>query len=416
MQHYSSAARMGRFTSTRSSHEHPSGIFAYLDSRRTPGSAQMALKLGPKSRLMSLPVELLQMIVDLVAEDKKDLPNFRLVCKLFEKLSENYFHRAFLVQLHVAPTRKAFRRLLWTARLPELSRSIQSITTLYDNEEFAEHGTLCSGVYARGKVDLLLETLEHLHHIGRRVDLIVTVAKPPLDPSSSVIAILHRVLGYLLFGYPVHGPPGVRNIFLDIDDTSSAALPILTDPSEQRFLAEDYGPRYHDIWARMIEIGTLEQVQVRFSRKGEKTQSLRHLTFLQRFGRIDAGMQNLGTWHFDIMGRMTIFSEVISMKIENCALESFDLPDLFNSQMLQHLVLRNVSVFSTYRLFNPPRTIQDPGFWDDTLLHIAGSTDLQSLWVEHLIDADGQILYTEPWFVRGTQERSVSETIMWHFP
>ncbi|KAG9570744.1 hypothetical protein KCU71_g1318, partial [Aureobasidium melanogenum] len=365
---------MARFTSTNRSHDGPrGGIFAYLASRGIIESPQKPSRSGPRSRLLSLPMELVQIIIQLATDDKKTIQNVRLVCKLFNRLNEDRFHRAYLTELRVAPTSTAFTRLLWTARLPELSHTVQSITILYDNDNFVESGPLCSGMYKEGKVDLLLETLAHFHRVGRSVDLNVTVAKTPLDATSSVIGILYRVLGYVLFGCPEYDQPGVRNIFLDIDDTSSAALPILTDPSEHRDLAEDYGPRFQDIWTRMSEIGTLELVQLRFSKKGEETQPHRHLTFQQRYGRIDVGMQNLGTWHFDIMGRMTIFSDIFYMGIKNFALEISKEADWFHHSRLQHLILRNVSVHDTHRLFNPPRIIQAPAYWEDTLLHLAVS-------------------------------------------
>lgn len=354
------------------------------------------------------------MIVKLTIDDKKAIQSLRLACKFFNTLElvEKHFHLTYLAHLHVVPTEKAFTRLVWTVRLPELSHTIQSITILYDNENFAESGALCSGMHANGKGDLLLEALEHFYHIGRSVDLNVTVAKTPLDATSSIIGIMHQVLEHLLFGYPIFSPPGVRRIILDIDDTSSAAFPILTDPSEDRWLAKDYGPKFQSIWHRMIKIGHLEQVQIRFSKKGE-TQSLRHLTIAQNYGRLDVGMRNLGTWHFDIMGRMSIFSEVFYMAIDNCAFEATKEADLFNfnKSRLQHMSLRNVSLMHTYRLWQPPRVWQEPCFWEDTFLNLAGTTTLQSLWAERLIDHDGSILHSQPWFLTGTPQRSVSDAI-----
>ncbi|KAH0019769.1 hypothetical protein KCU78_g6680, partial [Aureobasidium melanogenum] len=362
MQHYSraGAVRMARFTSASPSRDDPrGGIFVCLDSRRTPESAQMALDLGLDSSLVSLPKELVEMTIGLVAEDEKSLPNVRLVCKLFKNLSEDYFHCAFLTHLHVAPTRKAFVRLLWTARLPELSRSVQAITVRYDNENFADSGALCSGMHERGKLHLLLETLDWFHRIGREVDLNVTFANPPLDAGSSVIRILYRVLGYVLFGYPVYGPPGVRSISLDIDDTSSAAYPILTDACEAREFTECYGLRFQDIWLRMAEIKALEELKVRFSKKGEKTQSPRELRIQQKDGRIHVGLHNLATWHFDIMGRMSIPNDVYLLDIQNCALDITKMWELINNGLgrsrMQHMILRNISLHDIHRGFNPPR-------------------------------------------------------------
>lgn len=380
----------------------------------------MALKLGPDSSLVSLPMELVEMIIGLVAEDKKSLPNVRLVCKLFKDLSEDYFHRAFLTQLHVAPTRKAFVRLLWTARLPELSRSVQAITVLYDNENFAESGALCSGMHQKGKLDLLLETLEYLHRIGREVDLNVTVANPPLDAGSSVIRILYRVLGYVLFGYPVYGQPGVRSISLDIDDTSSAAYPILPNPSEARELAECYASRFQDIWVRMAEIMALKEVKVRFSKKGENTQSPRELNIQQKDGLIHVGMRNLATWHIDIMGRMSIFSKVYLLEFQNCALVLNRSGELMSNGLarsrIQHLILRNVSMHFISRQFNPPRLTAYPEVWNDFMNDLAGTTDLQSFHAQHLIDHDGQILYTQPWFIQRSLNASVSDGIWTQWP
>ncbi|KAG9671469.1 hypothetical protein KCU99_g4745, partial [Aureobasidium melanogenum] len=417
MQHYSRDARMARFTSTNRSHDGPrGGIFAYLDSYRIVETAQMALALGPDSRLASLPMELLQMIIKLVAEDEKSLPNVRLVCKLFKNLSEDDFHCAFLTDLRVAPARKAFVRLLWTARRPDLIRSVQAITISYDNENFAESGALCSGMHERGKLDLLLETLEYFHRIGREVDLIVTVAHPPLDASSSVIHILYQVLGYVLFGYPVYGPPGVRSISLDIDDTSSATFPIFTDPAEDRDRAEDFGPRFSDIWVRMAEIRTLEIVQVRFSKKHETTQAPRFLRIIQQDGKIHLSMQNLGLWHWDIMGRFTVFSEIYSLDIQNCSIDTCEYHELFYSPTLRHVALHHVARYDVFRTFNPPMVHVERDSWDECMVMMAGRAPLQSLWLSHLHDEHGQIVYTQSWIVKSTPERSVSDAIFAQYP
>ncbi|KAH0373985.1 hypothetical protein KCU65_g407, partial [Aureobasidium melanogenum] len=393
------------------------GIFAYLNSRRTPETAQMALKLGPDSYLVSLPTELLEMIIALVAEDEKSLPNVRLVCKLFKDLSEDHFHCAFLAHLHVAPTRRAFGRLLSTSRRPDLVSSVGAITVLYDNENFAESGALCEGMHERGKLDFFLETLEYFHRIGREVDLNVTVASPPLDAGSSVIRILYRVLGYVLCGYPVYGPPGVRTITLHIDDTSRAAYPILANPNDARGLAECYRDRFENIWVRMAEITTLQEVKVRFSKKGEETKSPRELIIQQKEGFMHVGMYNLATWHFDIMGRMSIFSKVYLLDIQNCAFEVSKQSELMiRPSGIQHLILRNVSLHMTYRSFNPPQVHVDREEWNDFMNEIAMGNDLRSFWAEHLIDWSGSLLYTEPWYIQATPNASVSDVIWTQWP
>lgn len=392
------------------------GIFAYLDSRLTPGAAQMASKLGPDSTLVSLPMELVEMIIGLVAEDEKSLPNVRLVCKLFKDLSKDYFLRAFLTHLHVAPTRRAFGRLLSTARNPELSRSVQAITVLYDNDNFFESGALCSGMHEGGKLDFFLETLEYFHRIGREVDLNITVARTPLDARSSVIQILYRVLDYVPCGYPVYGPPGLRSISLDIDDTPSAAFPILTDPSKNRNLAEDFGPRFQDIWVRMAELRTLKFVQVKFSKKNEITQASRFLRIMQQDQNIHLSMQNLGLWHWDIMGKFTVFSEIHSLNIQNCAIDTCEYHELFYGPKLQHVVLHHVAQYSVSRSFNPPMVHVNTDSWEYYLVMMAGCAPLQSLWISHLHDEHGRIVYTQPWIVKGTPERSVSQAIYTQYP
>lgn len=376
----------------------------------------MALKLGRDSSLVCLPTELLEMIIALVAEDEKSLPSVRLVCKLFKDLSKDYFHCAFLTHLHVAPTRRAFGRLLSTARNPELSPSVQAITVLYDNVDFAESGPLCTGMHERGKLDFFLETLEYFHRISREVDLNVKVANPPLDPGSSVIQILYRVLDYVLCGYPVYGPPGLRSISLDIDDTSSAAFPIMTNPSENRNFAEDFGPRFQHIWVRMAEIRTLEFVQVRFSKKNEITQAPRFLRIMQQDQNIHLSMQNLGLWHWDIMGKFTVFSEIHSLNIQNCAIDTCEYHELFYGPKLQHVVLHHVAQYSVSRSFNPPMVHVNTDSWEYYLVMMAGCAPLQSLWVSHLHDEHGQIVYTQPWIVKGTPESSVSQAIHAQYP
>lgn len=362
-------------------------------------------------------MELVEMIIGLVAEDEKSLPSVRLVCKLFKNLSKEYFHCAFLTHLHVAPTRRAFGRLLSTARNPELSTSVQAITVLYDNENFADSGALCSGMHERGKVDFFLETLEYFHRIGKEVDLNVTVANPPLDAGSSVIRILYRVLGYVLYGYPVYGPPGVRTITMHIDDTSSAAYPILTDPSEARELAVCYSAAFQDIWVRMAEIQALLEVKVRFSKKGEETQPPRELIIQHKEGFMHIGMRNLATWHIDIMGRMNVFYDVYLFDIQNCELDIRRVWDWFPSHSrMQHLVLRNVGLHDIRRHFNPPRLFANREVWNDFMNNLAGSTNLQSFWAEHLIDHDGSILYTEPWHIQATSNASVSDGIWAQWP
>jgi hypothetical protein len=87
-------------------------------------------------------------------------------------------------------------------------------------------------------------------------------------------------------------------------------------------------------------------------------------------------MQWLNTWHFDIMGRMSIFSEVHSLNIQNCALNSYDNPDLFNNPNLRDLVLWNVSLCAVHRYIdhlNVASIDQEPEDWVDTLPSLLAS-------------------------------------------
>lgn len=376
----------------------------------------MALDLGPDPSLVSLPMELVEMIIRLVAEDKKSLPNVRLVCKLFKKLSEGYFHRAFLTQLHVAPTQKAFTRLLWTARLPELSRTIQSITIPYDNINFAGSGALSAGAYVEGEVDLFLKTLEHFHQIGRHIDLNVTVVKTPLDSGCSVISVMYEVLVYVLFSYVGHGQRGVRSISLDIDDSLNSIYTVLAHPSQNRDRAEDFGPRFQRIWGHMLEHKILEFVQVRFSKKDEKPQFPRFFRISQKNDMIHLKMQCLTCWHWDIMGRFTVFSEIHSLHIQNCIIDTSEYHELFYGSKLQHVFLHNVMQLNIWRSFDPPMVHQEPDSWEYYLVMMASCAPLQTFRVGRLHDGNGQILYVQPWIVEGTPERSVSRAIFEQYP
>ncbi|CAD0090194.1 unnamed protein product, partial [Aureobasidium mustum] len=418
MQHGSRAARMARFTSANHLKSGlGGGIFDYLSSHCSPEPPQMPSEPVSQSTLLSLPLELIQMIVKLTIDDKKAIQSLRLACKFFKTLElvEKHFRLTYLAHLHVAPTQKLSpdfcgRCDFLSSAIPSSPSLSSTITTTF----------LIRVPFALGKGDLLLEALEHFHHIGRTVDLNVTVAKPPLDGTSSVIGILYRVLEHVLVGYPVHDQPGVRNITLDIDDTSSAAFPILTDSSEDRKFAECYASRFQHIWTRIAELKALEEVRVRFSKRGEKTKSPRGLTIQQKNGRINVGMNNLSIWHFDIMGRMSIFTDVYWLGIQDCSFEIHQRNYLFNNSFstshLQHLVIQNVSLNILHRDFNPPRHDVNPEVWYETMVEIAGTTNLQSLWVDNLIDWDDQILYTQPWNIHTTSQASVTEIILAHYP
>ena len=355
-----------------------------------------------------MPMELIEKIIDFAANDKS-LPQVRLVCGLFESLSERHFHRAYLTHLHIDPTHEAFTRLLWTVQDPVLSDSVQSITVLYDNDDFSESGALCFGMYEEGNVDRLLRALDHFHRRGRTIDLNVKITKVPLDPTDSVISILYRVLVYVLFG---HGLRGLRSISLDIDDTSSAALPILTNPSQDgRYWAEEFGPRFERIWAHIRGLDDFKSIQVRFTKKGEKTDALRALTIAPKNRGISVSLQNLTIWHLEIMGRTNIFSEIHYLDIKNCALDSCPYRDFFNNSKLRELFLQDVSLYSIFRRYNPVSAYIEEEAWDETLPYIAEVTELQSFSATRLIDFSGHVHYRQLWGIKTTSQRSVSEVI-----
>jgi hypothetical protein len=67
---------------------------------------------------------------------------------------------------------------------------------------------------------------------------------PPLHSISSIISIMYRVLTTVLFHYGGHG---VQKLFLDFDDTTSDAYPVLSTVQQDREFAEDSGPRYRHV-------------------------------------------------------------------------------------------------------------------------------------------------------------------------
>jgi hypothetical protein len=354
------------------------GIFAYLNSRRSIAPPQDLSEPVHSLDLLSMPTEVLQMITDYTLPDAKAVQSVRLTCKLFKRLTEQGFRQSHLTHLHVAPTYEAFTRLLWTAQRYDIGPLIQSITVVYDVEVDALSGALCSGMHDETGGDLLLRTLEHIRCTGRKVNLNITISEAPLDNTSSVISILYRVLKYVLFSRAGHS---VQKLSLDIDDTTSPVYPVYpitplsTEDMEDRYYAKDFGPKFQPIWKHMAQIKSLGEIRVRFSKKDE-TDSPRFLSIIRGKEGIHVRMQWLNTWHFDIMGRMSIFSEVHSLNIQNCALNSYDNPDLFNNPNLRDLVLWNVSLCAVHRYIdhlNVASIDQEPEDWVDTLPSLLAS-------------------------------------------
>jgi hypothetical protein len=365
-----------------------------------------------------MPTEVLQMITDYTLPDAESLQSLRATCKLFKRLTEQGFRQSHLTYLHVAPTYEAFTRLLWTARRSDIGPLIRSITVVYDVEDDALSGALCPGTCDEAGGDLLLQTLEHIRCTGRKVNLNVTISQALLDNTSSVISILYRVLIYVLFSRAGHN---VQKLFLDIDDTTSPLYPVYPITPllpEDRFYAKDFGPKFQCIWKHMAQIKSLGEVRVTFSKKDE-TDPPRFLSIVRVTEGIHVGMQWLNTWHFDIMGRMSIFSEVHSLNIQNCALNSLDNADLFNKPNLRDLVLWNVSLCGIHRYIdhlNVAKIDQEPEDWVDTLPFIAFVTKLQPVWAGHLRESSGRILYPQPWVIKSTAERTASQKLSNDYP
>jgi hypothetical protein len=397
-------------------------IFAYLDAYLDSHSLVMSPQIEPepvhrRSDLLSLPLEVVQMIVNNTFDDTETIQSVRASCKVLKQLSEKHFRQSYLTHLHVPSTREAFTRLLWTAKKFDLARQMQSITILFDNEDPTLSDTLCSVIHEI-EFDPLLRTLHHLHYAGKQIDLIVTIARTPLDNTSSVISIMHRVLDTPLFR---SSGLRVRKLFLDIDDTTSPVYPDLKTEEEDRELAEDFGSKFQHIWTRMMETRTLNEIRIRFSKEGESSDSSKRYLRITRSHRgIHVSMRYLTTWHFDIMGRMNIFSDIFSLSIKNCILNSRHPDYLFKNPNLQYLGLWNVGLCNVHRTFDPPTIIQDTESWDDTMAYIAANTTLQSFWAGRLLedvdDDECEILYTQPWILKATPERSVSQAIFIDHP
>lgn len=384
-------------------------IFAYLEARaaRPPQIHRLTL--------LSMPLEVVQMIVDETVKDTKSLQSIRATCKLLKQLSEKHFRQAHLTHLHVSPTREAFGRLLWTVHVYELAPNIQSITIPYHNETPKLSGALCAGMSASEGGDLFFQTLERLSLIRKRINLIVKVAETPLDGTCSVISILYRVLTYVLI---FNSGRGVQKLFLDFDDTESNFLPVLRTSRRIRTMAEDFGPSFQRIWEQLLQLKTLTEVRIRFSKKDEQAHpdTARFMAMIRHDRGMHVGMQWLTTWHFDIMGRMNIFDQFYSLNIQNCAMVSSHQEHLFSNLRLQNLVLWNLSLHTVHRFLHPTTTAQTAEDWDYALTLIATGTALQSCTICFLRNSDGQILYPQPWILASTPERSVNQTLRLHYP
>ena len=297
-----------------------------------------------------MPLEVVQMIVNHTFQDTKSLQNVRLSCKLLKVLSKKHFRERYLTHLLISPTSKALTRLSWTVQEPELAANIQSITVTYNNTNVTHSDGLCPGLWIQGEVDHLLKALTHLHRTGKQVDLVVKIAQAPVDGTSTIISIAYPVLVYVLSS---HGAQGIKRLFLDFDDTASTHLPVYT--TAQQMLVEDFGPRYQRIWACIKRIKTFSEVRIRFTKKDEKTNSdsERYLTIVRYDTGIHLGMQFLTTWHFDMMGCMSIFNNIFSLTILNSALISRHRRDLFDNRNLRGLVLWSVSLYDVHRSVNP---------------------------------------------------------------
>jgi hypothetical protein len=272
--------------------------------------------------------------------------------------------------------------------VPDLASDIQSIAFTYDNQNSSLSDTLCPGMWAIDEADLLLRALDNLHLMGKRISLIVRVAKTPLDHKASIIGIMYQVLVYVLF---YHGGYGVQRIFLDFDETDSHAFPVVGTLPKTRASTKDYGPGFRRIWDYMMQIETLEEVRVRFSKEKEETDVPRYLTIARRKEGIHVGIQGLNAWHFDIMGCRNIFFKVYSLDIRHSTLMFCDRDHLFNSPNLRDLYLLNVSLHYVERLYNPESIIQCTKDWNSTLEFIAVNTSLQDFHARGLVNIAGQI-------------------------
>lgn len=362
-----------------------------------------------------MPLEVVQMIVNETFHDTKSFQRVRATSKLFKELSEKHFRESYLTHLIVSPTTKALTRLSWTVQEPELAANIQSITVTYDNTDVTHSDGLCPGMWIRGEVDHLLSALRHLQRMGKQVDLVVKIAKTPTDGTGTIVSTAYPVLVYVLSG---HGAQGIKRLFLDFDDSASTHLPFYTTSQQMLTSVENFGLRYQRFWACIKRIKTFSEVRIRFSKKDEKTNldSERYLTIVRYNRGIHLGMQFLTTWHFDMMGCMSIFDNIFSLTIIHSALISRHRRDLFNNRNLQVLVLWNASLYDVHRSVNPTSIVQNSKSWGWTLRYIAARTTLETLQVYCLREANGQYLHLDPWTLSHTQERSISQAIFVNHP
>jgi len=390
-------------------------IFAYLETHAALAPPQIVPEPTDRVTLLSMPPEVVQMIVNATFKDTKSLQNVRATCKTLKQLSEKHFRESYLTHLIVSPTRRALARLSWTVQEPKLAANIQSITVTYDNTNLSTSSVLCPGMWIVGEVDYLLRALRHLDSVGKQVDLIVNVAKTPADGTSTIISIAYPVLIYVLSG---HGARGIKKLSLDFDDTVATHLPIYTTSQQILALDEDFGPRYQRIWACIMFVKNLNEVRIRFRKKNEKVDSdtARFVTIVRQDTGMHVGMQYLSTWHFDIMGRMNIFNRVFTLNIQHCGFIRRHRDDLFKNPNLRALVLWNNNLYAIQRSINPPTTIQTLKNWYCTLAYIAANTALQSCKICFLHDSDGQIHHRQPWILEPTSERSVNQTLRLKYP
>jgi hypothetical protein len=221
-----------------------------LETRTTLASPHIMPEPAHSLNLQSLPTEILQMIVDHTLRDIQNLISVRTVSKLLRALSNRHFRQSYLMHLHISPTFESFIRLAETTQVPDLASDIQSITVTYDNQNPSVLAALCPGIGAIDEADLLLRALDNLHRIGKRIRLIVRVAKIPLDHKASIISIMYQVLVYILF---YHGGHGVQKIFLDFDDTFSRACSAINTLLKTRASTKHYSLAYRRIWAHIMQ-------------------------------------------------------------------------------------------------------------------------------------------------------------------
>ncbi|THW21575.1 hypothetical protein D6D23_06388 [Aureobasidium pullulans] len=360
--------------------------------------------------ILELPSELMNIIMSLIIDERKALPNTRATCRLLKQITQHDFCRLHTTELQNLSTTKALERLVWTSLQPSLAPWISSITVDFHNNNLLLSSVLKASIVP-GIVDFHINdgaplslALVNLKNFGNNVSVKIMVSKKPSDMHSSVNIITYVVLCHILLRSEpeLHFP--CRNVVLEFHS------PPCLEWTIWEINHEDMSERYKLIWDQMLTSKAVDEILIKFvQREGIEQSPLPHTIAITRSEHgLHVRFQNIHEKRISVIGHMNIFNRLYSLEMEDCSICDYDLERMLTNPNLKNLRLHDIDLSpytGNYRAHLPDR-------WPKMFGLVASTTDLQSCQISGLADWDNAMFLSELWEAEAKDGKIVSEALL----